>query len=42
MDELQKRTGCTVTYWLGNRAIPKPEWLVLQLSYERAKTGTRK
>lgn len=42
IDELQKRTGCTVTYWLGNRTIPKPEWLVLQSNCEKNKPGTRK
>jgi hypothetical protein len=29
IDELQRRTGCQVTYRLAGRAVPKPEYLVL-------------
>ena len=39
LDELQKRTGCAVTYWLGSRIVSKPEWLVLKSNGEKNKPG---
>jgi hypothetical protein len=42
IDELQARTGCSVTYRLRGRIVPKPEWLELQSKYARSKSGPRK
>jgi hypothetical protein len=42
IDELQRRTGCTVTYLRGGRVVPEPEWLVLQSNYEKFKSRIRK
>lgn len=42
IDDLQRRTGCSVTYRLGSRVVPKPEWLDLQSNYEKFKSSARK
>lgn len=42
IDELQKRSGCSITYRLGGRVVSEPEWLALQSDYEKFKMRPRK
>lgn len=42
IEALQKRTGCTVSYWRFGKETPEPENLVLQARYEKFKAGLRK